>query len=836
MWQKIARIILRKKLYLTIIVSAITIFLGIEALKLRMDYGYARMLSEKDEVYVQNKKFKQIFGEEANAIAVGIHDENLFNIENFKHFQKLNADIRKHKDVVNTFSICNAINLRPITITDEETGRKKRTFESYQIFPDNIRTQADLDSIKDVFFNLPFYENLLYNKENGVYLFTITLDNNILNSSKRQKSVAELVKILDQYSEETGIDIHISGHPYIRTAVTNLIKNELLIFTLLAAFICIVILYIFFKSFKIIFAALIVISLSLIWTFGYMVLFGYKVTILTSMIPPLLIVIGVPNIIYMMNKYHAEVKNHGNKIMAMQRTICRIGNASFVTNLTTACGFATFIITSNKLLIEFGVTASLGIMTVFLLTLIIIPSFFSECAVPSTKSIKHLDNKIINKIIDKIQGVITNKRPWVYTAFATLVVVMIGGIFLMHRTGYILDDVPKKNKLYVDTKFLEQNFSGVSPLEIAIFTKDTLNGQDLVDQLVKIDTLQTRLREYPELSRSMSVVDAVKFLYQAHSRGKVENYRLPTDLGTYQTLIERMPNLGNKGLASAFIDSSHTVTRVSMNIEDIGCDGMAQILPKINADLNEIFPPENYETIVTGTSVMNFTGTTYLINNLLVSLFLAIIVIAIFLLVMFRSWKITLLSLIPNMIPMIVTAGVMGYFGIPIKASTILVFSIAFGISVDDTIHFLAKYNQEIKRNGYNIGGAVREALSETGYSMLYTSTILILGFGIFAFSRFGGTVSLGILVSTALFIATFANIILLPSLLLTLEHHFNLKIYKEPYFQIYNEEDEIDLDELKIEGEEYSEYDELGEESQSQNEDSEGEDKDSNDINDEEK
>jgi predicted RND superfamily exporter protein len=199
---------------------------------------------------------------------------------------------------------------------------------------------------------------------------------------------------------------------------------------------------------------------------------------------------------------------------------------------------------------------------------------------------------------------------------------------------------------------------------------------------------------------------------------------------------------------------------------------------------------------------MNYTGTTYLTKNLFISLALAVLVIALFLFVMFRSIKVTLLSLIPNLIPMIVTAGIMGYFGIPIKPSTVLVFSIAFGISVDDTIHYLAKYSQELKHSDGNIGVSVRNALSETGMSMIYTSIILVLGFGMFIISDWGGAQSMGILVSTALFVAMFSNIILLPSLLMTLEHHFNKKVFGEQFLQIYNEEDEIDLDELKMEGE----------------------------------
>ena len=807
MWQRIARLLLRKKLYIIIVLALVTAFMGYEALHIQMDYGYARMLSEDDDVYKQNQKFRELFGDEANAIAIGIEDaELLTKYENYKNFRELSKRIKGHKDVNTIFGPLEAINLKMATV-EGENGQKKRVFAPEKIFEESISCQADLDSASKVFFGLPFYTDLLYNKDTTVFLYTISLKPEILNSSQRQTSVAEIADMLDQFTADTGVKVHISGHPYIRTEITNLIERELLIFTLLAVFVCVVILFIFFRSPKVIFASLIVVAVSLVWSFGFMVLFGYQITVLTSMIPPLLIVIGIPNIIYMFNKYHAEYKNHGQKVKALHRMICKIGNASFFTNLTTAIGFATFIVTSNQLLIEFGVIASLGIMTVFLMSLIIIPSFFSVCAAPSEKATRHIDNKVIVGIVEKIESWVTYKRNYVYIIFIVLVAFMLGGFFLITRAGYILDDVPEDGRLCQDTRFLEKNFAGVSPIEIVVISKDTLrNDLDYVDQIERLDTLQQRLSKYPELSRSMSIADAVKFLYQSLRAGN--EYQLPPTPDIYSTIMKRMPDMksGNIGLAKSFIDSTKTATRVSMNVQDIGCDKLEVLIPKIRADLDSVFPPERYETLVTGASIMNFTGTKYLTNNLISSLFLAIFVIALCIFFMFRSVKVTLLSLIPNMIPMIVTAGVMGWFGIPIKPSTILVFSIAFGISVDDTIHYLAKYSQELKHTDGNIGQSVRNALSETGMSMLYTSIILIFGFGIFILSAYGGSRSLGILVSTALLVAMFSNIILLPSLLMTLEHHFNKKVFKEPFIQIYNEEDEIDLDELKIEGEEDNE------------------------------
>jgi predicted RND superfamily exporter protein len=219
---------------------------------------------------------------------------------------------------------------------------------------------------------------------------------------------------------------------------------------------------------------------------------------------------------------------------------------------------------------------------------------------------------------------------------------------------------------------------------------------------------------------------------------------------------------------------------------------MERIEENLQTKINKVFPAENYSVIMTGKALVFQKGTTYLVKNLAISLSLAIFLIALFMAYMFRSLRMILVSLIPNVLPLVITAGLMGYLGVPIKPSTILVFSIAFGISVDDTIHFLAKYRQELKANNWRIKKSVYAALRETGVSMFYTSIVLFFGFSVFTISSFGGTVALGALVSATLLFAMLSNLLLLPSLLLSLERNIaNKEVLKEPSINIIPEEDE---------------------------------------------
>jgi len=769
--------------------------MGYQATFIEMDYHFANLLSKNNSVYKDNIKFKEIFGEEANGIVVGIVDKDLFTMEHFNTLQMLCTDLKKIENVSGVLTVSQAVNLRQVTVEDE-FGSKKRMFETYNIFPKEIETQNQLDSLKSVFFSLPFYENLLYSKNAEVFLMSVTINKEIIDKAERIPVVNEIERVVREYSERQNVEVYISGLPFIRTKMMYLVKKEIKIFVILAVIICIIFLYVFFRSFKVIGVAMIVVGVSVLWAIGLMGMCGYKITVLSSMIPPLLIIIGIPNTIFLLNKYHHETVAHGNKILALQRVISKVGNAVFLSNLTTAVGFATFMITSSSILTQFGIIASCGIMFSFINALIIIPAIFSFLQPPSNKYTKHLQSKMMMRLVDVVSNIVIKHRPKVFITIASLVIFSAFGVTLIKKSGYLLDDVPSDDPVAVDLKFLESKFNGISPLEIAIEAKDSVHALDMIYQIQKIDSLQQRLKAYPELSRSMSVADAVKFLYQSYSKGKIENYKLPPDPKTYETIFKRLPNGLDQKLAKAFIDSTQTITRVSLNIADIGTNQMSDLLNKINKDIDDIFPEKNYNTLVTGSTVMYFTGTTYLINNLFISLSLAILVIGLLMLLIQRSPKMVLIAFVPNLIPMLVTAALMGYFGIPIKPSTILVFNIALGISVDGAIHYLTKYRQELAVNGWNMSLAVGKAIKETGISMMYTSFILFFGFLIFTFSAFGGTAALGTLISTTLLVAMLCNLIFLPSLLLAMERHINKKEFPKPVIEIsdYEEDEEENL------------------------------------------
>lgn len=805
MWYKFSRIILRNRLVILITLGLITAFMAYRIQFVSMSYQLAQMLPESDSTYIEYQDFRSVFGKDGSIVVVGVNDERLFQLENFNEWFNLTHNIKNIQvgfNVNGKDTIVNGVT-EALSLANSYTlvkNKAEKRFDFEQIVKQNPKSQAELDSLKKVLHQHPFYKGYLFLDSSATTLIAITLDPKVLDSKYRNELFEKIDDEVLAFHEKTGIKVHKSGLPYIRANSTTKVKDEILIFLALSIFITSLILYLFFRSFKATLYSMLVVIVGVIWSVGIQSLFGYKVTILTGLIPPLIIVIGIPNCIFLLNKYHSEYKNHGNQIKALSRVIQKIGNAIFLTNTTTSLGFATFIFTKSAILIEFGILAAIDIFVVFILSILIIPIIFSFLKAPKDRHTKHLENKLMVKMVGFLEYLVKYQRKAVYITTIIVVALSIYGVSLITTTGNIIDDLPKNDPIVADLKFFETNFNGVMPFEIVIDTKKkngvfANNGKTLY----KIQKLQRELADYKEFSKPLSIADAIKFSYQAYKKGNPKFYILPP-ASELKKLKKYVKNDSRKNNFSTFIDKKNQITRVSFQMADIGTKEMDVLLNEIQPKIDRIFPPEDYNVSLTGTSVVFLKGTNYLVENLLTSLTLAIILIASIMSILFSSVRMVLVSLVPNLLPLLITAGLMGFFGIPIKPSTILIFSIAFGISVDDTIHFLAKYRQELKHQQWNIKEAVYLALQETGVSMIYTSIVLFFGFGVFTVSSFGGTIALGLLVSVTLIFAMMADLVLLPSLLLSLDKALTTKAFKnEALIEILDEEEDINLDQLEV-------------------------------------
>jgi len=795
MWDKIAAFIIRFRLPLIALILLITLVMGYFASKVEMSYDLARTVPPNDPENIFLQQFKKQFGEDANVIGVAIKDSSVYSLQNFNRFRELNKAFKNIPGVNNVFS------LPEVQIIRKDTAHTR--FRVDALFPKAVGSQHELDSLMVILRTQKFYLGQLVNEKNGATVMLVFVKKEIMNSEKRVQLTESLIKAGDNFSKSTGIQLHYAGLPFIRTIMATQVRKELQIFLYLSALVTGLIMFLFFRSVRAVLFSMLIIGIVVVWVMGTLTLFGFKITLLSGLIPPVIVTIGITNAIYLLNKYHLEYFKRKNKPEAIANVVKKMGLAMFLTNLTVAIGFLTLLSTDILLLREFGIVAGINILALFVVSLVMIPAVFSWLPEPQPKHLRHLNFKIMGRFLYLVDIVVHRHRAVIYLVALVLAVFSALGMMRLQSITFMVDEVPENSRVGKDMKFFEANFSGIMPLEIEVNTGKRRGVLNL-DNLRKVEAFETFLDSLPEVSRPLSVISLVKASKQAFYGNDPSKYELPTKPESPYILRYMKGQSESTGLLKSFVDSTYTKMRISMQIADIGSEKMDSLVNLIiQPRMNKIFAGTSITTNVTGTTKLFIKGNKFLIASLRESLLLAFILITFSMAFLFANVRMIIISLVPNLLALMITAGLMGYFGIHLKTSTALIFSITFGISVDNSIRFLAKYRQEQLVNNFFVPLSVSESILETGKSIIYTSIVLFAGFIIFAFSSFGGTIALGELTSTTLVISMFTNLILLPALIMTFDKPKKSKDEKllideiDPGF--YGEQDDVDIDLSKI-------------------------------------
>ena len=768
-WEKFARLILRNRILFLVLILVNTIFLSTQWKNIRFSYSEANLMPKDHPFNVAYDNFVDVFGEEGNLLIIAVNDSLLFDKKNFNSWIKLSDSFKSKKEVNNVLHVGNF----PVITKN----KFKKEFIIDSVKNESFSSNNKIDEFKSLLFNdFPFYENILFNKKSETIQTAIYLNKEVINNIERIDFVNNIfVPAIEEFEKQSNINVRISGMPYIRTMNAQNIMDEIGKFVIIAICVTICIFFFFFRSYRATLITLSVVITGVMWALGVLGLLQFEITVLTALIPPLIIVIGVPNCIFLINKYQHEVKKHGNQARSLQRVISKIGNATLMTNITTACGFATFILTDSQVLKEFGVVASINIMVIFILSILLIPIIYSFLPLPKKKHLKHLNNDWLNSFVDFLGNTVKKRRIPVFIISILCLCVSIVGMNKIEISGNLIEDMPSKSEFVKDIKFFEKEFKGVLPLEIMIDSRRK-NGITRLANLKRMNDFHEHILKIPELSNPISVVNLSKYIKQSFYNGNPNYFQIPSSQeNTFISGYLKNSNL-KLGEKNSYINETGQIARITTMIGEIDTERMEGIEASLLKGIELYFPNDRFDVTLTGKTLGYLKGTKFLIKNLLISLFLAIILISLMITYLFRSYKMVIISLVPNILPLLFTAGVMGFLNIPIKPSTILVFSIAFGISVDDTIHFLVKYRQELIANNWKIRKSVFSSLRETGISMFYTSVVLFFGFSVFMTSSYGGTIALGGLVSTTLLFAMLANLVLLPSLLISLEKNISNK------------------------------------------------------------
>jgi predicted RND superfamily exporter protein len=787
MWKALTKSLLRNRIAYISVVLMLTVFFGYQATKVELSYNFAKILPPDDSSFIAYQEFKKNFGEDGNVMAVGIQPKDVFEPALFNDWIQITKEIKKVQGIKEVLSLGSAYNME----FDD-------SLEKFNVVPlitkDNLSTD-EVAQLKETINSLPFYEGVIYNQEKQSTLLAITFDDKELNSSRRIGIVEEIEAICDSFSVKHKTEVHYSGMPYIRSAVMKKVSGEMKLFSLLAILVTALVLWFFFRSFSTVIFSLLVVIVGVVWALGIMHLMGYKITILSGLLPPLIIVIGIPNCIFFINRYHKEYLKHNNKIKGISRMIETMAITLFLANITTAIGFAVLYFTNTELLVEFGLVSAVNVVVTYLITLVMIPIILSYLPEPKAKHTKHVEAKRISWFIGLIDNLIQHKRKQIYIVTTVITGIGFWGMSQMSVVGFVVDDLPEKEKVFRDLKFFEANFNGILPFEITIDTKKP-NGvfADNAKIIYKIKSLQKLIAKYDDFSGSLSIAEGIKFSYQAYRGGDQKYYMIPS-IGELKKLSDFSGTVkGKENKFKAYIDTAKQVTRLSYRMKDIGSQKTKELVADLRPKIDSIFKETNADVSLTGHSLTFLKGNDYLLDNLIESLLIEIILIALVGLALFRSWKIIVLSKLPCLIPLVITAGIMGFLDIRFKPSTILIFSIAFGIASDGTIYFLTRYRQELKNNKKaSVSEAISICVKDLGVSMVYTAIILFSGFSIFIWSSFGGTVALGVLISLTLLVSMCTNLILLPAILISLSNVISRKEIEESN-AVVDEEDEADF------------------------------------------
>jgi predicted RND superfamily exporter protein len=802
MWSRLSQWIITYRLPLILVIGVITLVMGYFATKIEMSYEFARTVPPEDPDMIYLTQFKAQFGEDGNIIAVGVKDSAVYQLDNFRAFSELTNDIKKINGINGVLSLP----LMKLILKDTVNTR----FYPSPVFPDSLQTQALLDSALYLARGQKVYMDRLVNTRNGATMMLVSVQTDVMNSSKREALTDALLAAGKKFEDKTNITLHYAGLPFIRTVVANQVKREMNIFLYASILITGVIMFLFFRSFRAVIFSMIIIGIVVVWTMGTLALFKYKITLLTGLIPPVIVTIGITNAIYLLNKYHLEFARTKDKLAAIQAVVLKMGLATFLTNLTVAIGFLTLLSTDILILREFGIVAGINIMALFLVSLVMIPSIFSWLPTPSPKHLRHLDFKIMGGFLHLVDGMVHRHRTLIYVVAMVLAGLSIYGITRLHSVSFMVDGIPEESVIKKDLKFFEDNFSGMMPLEIVVEFKTKKRRPVLeIKNMQKVEAFESFLDSITVVSKPISVLSLIKAARQAFYNNNPDRYALPTKQESGYILRYMKGQNDSSGLFKSFVDSTFSKMRISSQIADIGSAKMDSLVHDvIEPRMAQIFvstEKDSIQTTITGSTKIFIKGSKFLIENLKESLLLAFLLITLSMAILFANVRMIIISLVPNLLALMITAGLMGFFDIPLNASTALIFSITFGISVDNTIRFLAKYRQEILSNNFFIAKAVSDSILETGKSIMYTSIVLFAGFIIFAFSDFGGTIALGTLTSTTLVISMFTNLILLPALIMTFDRprkkkgeHLLIDDFDSSFYG-ESEDEEIDLNKIRI-------------------------------------
>lgn len=720
--------ILKYPIYVLTLIFIITSLFGYYAFfstnKLKVDFSLEQMFPENDidrDLYVD---FINEFSREDD-IAIYIYETpNIFSNKSLNEIAELSSDIELIDGVESVLSLGNL---------------------------DNEKFLDDFPNPFQWIKEHPIYSQGLVSNNGEMASIIINLEDDINNHDSREITIHEIESTINQLTEYKW---HGSGIPVMRTSYIQFVNNERRIFLPIAFIVVTLVLFLLFRQIKGVILPLIAIAVTLIWVAGIMALLNISINVVTYLVFNLLMIIGVSDAIHILIKYHENLKNKLNKNDALVKVIKEIGAALFLTSFTTAIGFFSLMLTNIRITKEFGFMLGIGVFLLFILTIIIIPVILSMIDTPNKKHVKRLIVGERFQAAEKLNKWNENHPKKILAISGVLFIVTIIGLFKMDYDSTIMDDLKPGNKLFDDMKFVEKYFGGTLPLEIVLNFKSEKFAIDSLN-LIKVDLFKSEIEKLNDIGTIISYTDYLKILNEEIGSEKRELPKSKNDALSLIYSIDSPINLLNDDFSKG---------RLTLRISNIATSRGEELKNEIQQLSSEIFG-ESVDILVTGSTLLALKTNRHLVKNLTVSFLIAFTIIFISMIFLFRSKRLALLAIIPNVLPLMVAGAMMGYLGIKLRPSTAMTFSIALGIAVDDTIHFLSRFRKEYKIYN-NYSQAISKTLLTTGKAIINTTIILGLGFIVFSFSQFVPNHEFGVLATIILIVALAGSMTLLPVLI----------------------------------------------------------------------
>jgi hypothetical protein len=754
MMDALIRFIIVRRYHVLVGVGAITLFLGFFSLRVQLDQNPEHLIFQNDPEYPLLKAFFEEFGYDEILVAAYSADDVLQD-ENIESIRTITREVQELPAVDRVISLANA----------EDVASNNGSLEIVTVLERSPMTEEKKKGLRARLKANPMYEDLLISRDERSALFDIRLKSDITND-ERNLTIQSIERIFAEASG--GNAYYLAGAPYGRNEMFRCVRRDFSTLLPLGILLLVLSMYIIFRNYLCVLLPFIAVSLAVVWTIGCMQLMGSQLNFLSVLIPTILFIIGTSDCIHILSQYQDCRYDCRTKREALFETVRLMILPCFLTSLTTMVGFSSLAISPIEPVRHFGIYSAIGIGFAYILTITLIPIGFS---VGDTRPFS------LNKPSSEIfLGVLTgiNKLDGTHKAAILLVSVLALSLGLYGSTKLHLETdlgrfFGKEFKGYSDMLYIEKEFGGVAPLYAVIDSRqeDGLKDPEL---LRAIDRFGDYLRQQDGVDKVITASDLIKYMnYRFHDSDPAYEI-IPNDRKEIAELL-LMASMSDDGdLLSRFFDDGYSKTSIGIRYrhrELYRIDGLNKVIRSyLRSDAHFQGPTRSYAT---GTTILFANTMVPILDGLYQSLFVSSIAILVLMILLFRSFKVALISMVPNLVPILLTLGTMGLLDIPLNIATAPVAAIALGLAIDDTIHFLVRFRREFDK-GRNYSKAIENTFRSVGKPIIVTTIVLTAGFCIFLFSNFQPTQNLGVLISFALVSALLADLMLLPVLLLLLK------------------------------------------------------------------